>query len=122
MWQGCQAGLSGEACDVGAVVGMTWQEALAYCEALNWGGQIDWRLATAMEIGTLVDDRRRDPALDAAAFPATDLSSSWSATSYGGAASTALMLSLDDGHVFNSTLPEYAKDQNWTLRCVRGAP
>jgi Protein of unknown function (DUF1566) len=38
--------------------GITWPEALAYCEKTSFGGHTDWRLPTIKELETIVDDTR----------------------------------------------------------------
>lgn len=38
--------------------GMTWEEALAYCENLEWAGYTDWRLPNAKELQSIVDYTR----------------------------------------------------------------
>jgi hypothetical protein len=83
-WQGCTAGLSGDSCNVGSVGIHTWQQALAFCEDLHWGGHTDWRLPDVKELRSIVDSRRTGPAIDPSAFPATppdDSSGFWSSTS-----------------------------------------
>lgn len=47
----------------------TWASALSHCEALSYGGRTDWRLPSALELASLVDTTRSDPALDPLAFP-----------------------------------------------------
>lgn len=48
----------------------TWDDAVSYCSNLNVdnGG---WRLPTPAELQTLVDESRKDPAIDQTAFPGT---------------------------------------------------
>ena len=42
---------------------MAWTTAIAYCEALDYGGQTDWRLPNAKELYSLIDLGRYNPAL-----------------------------------------------------------
>lgn len=42
---------------------MAWASAITYCEALDYGGQTDWRLPNAKELYSLVDLGRFNPAL-----------------------------------------------------------
>jgi len=69
MWQ--QAGSSN---------GMTWEQALAYCEELNLGGHTDWRLPAKKVLRSLVDFSRYDPSINTVYFPDTISSFYWSST------------------------------------------
>jgi hypothetical protein len=42
---------------------MTWSGAITYCEALNYGGQTDWRLPSILELQSLVDYGQINPSL-----------------------------------------------------------
>lgn len=44
---------------------MTWANAITYCEALDYGGQTDWRLPNAKELYSLVDLGHFNPSLPA---------------------------------------------------------
>jgi cysteine-rich repeat protein len=81
VWQGCAAGLAGSLCVGGVAETFSWQEALAYCEGLNWAAAADWRLPSAIESGTILDDSRLAPAIEANAFPATPVGYHWTSTS-----------------------------------------
>ena len=61
---------------------MTWKETLAYCEALDLGGETDWRLPTIKELVSLVDTSRYNPAIDTTCFPNAALSYYFSSTTY----------------------------------------
>ena len=50
----------------------TFNDAGAYCSALEAGGYCDWRLPTRIELVSLVDFTRTNPAVDAAVFPRTE--------------------------------------------------
>ena len=41
---------------------VNWQDALAHCETLDYGGHTDWRLPNIEELKTLIDDTIYDPA------------------------------------------------------------
>jgi len=49
----------------------TWPEAQAYCANLRLGNYRHWRLPSEMELLTLVDYGRYNPAINLAAFPDT---------------------------------------------------
>ena len=44
----------------------TWDEAQEYCKLVNLAGYKDWRLPTRMELLSIADKRRYDPALNTA--------------------------------------------------------
>ncbi|MFO8071258.1 MAG: DUF1566 domain-containing protein, partial [Polyangia bacterium] len=79
-WQGCAAGLTGEACGGGSPEGMSWQDALAYCEGLTWGGESDWRLPNSEELQSIASYRCEAPAIDSSAFPGTPGWHFWSSS------------------------------------------
>jgi hypothetical protein len=62
------------------VDGASWEEALAYCEALTLAGYSDWRLPNIKELRTLVDYEREFPAIDLNYFPDTTSNPYWSST------------------------------------------
>lgn len=59
---------------------VTWQGAMDACEALELGGQSDWRLPTRMEWLSIVDYAKQNPALDTTAFPDTKLDYYWTSS------------------------------------------
>ncbi len=99
-----------------------WQEALEYCNSLNWGNKTDWRLPSEYEIISIVDYDRYAPAIDTDEFPnmPTDTSREfWSSSTFAksSAAHYAWAVNFDNGTV--TTLP---KNYNGYVRCVRGEP
>lgn len=66
---------------------LTFEQAEQYIAALNSRkhcGFDDWRLPTRVELLTLVDDARCDPAIDTDAFPGTPSEHFWTSTDYAG--------------------------------------
>ncbi|WP_437926068.1 DUF1566 domain-containing protein [Sorangium sp. So ce291] len=63
-----------------AVTGLPWSEALSHCEDLDLAGHRDWRLPSAKELLSLLDDRRRFPVIDQEVFPDETDSELWSST------------------------------------------
>ncbi len=60
---------------------MSWDEALAHCEALTHDQKSDWRLPTIKELGTVVDEQQTVyPAVDPDVFGVMTSSSYWSST------------------------------------------
>ena len=94
-----------------------WLEALEYCETLNFANHSDWRLPDIIELTSLVDYNRSDPALD----PSFDSNKSafWSSTPFllPPELDTTVMWAVD----FSNGKPfriGYATGLN--VRCVRG--
>ncbi|MBI5527298.1 MAG: DUF1566 domain-containing protein [Deltaproteobacteria bacterium] len=115
-WQGCSAGLSGAECTKGTEPITKWADALSYCDGLDWGGQVDWRLPDSHELQSIVDYGRSGPSIDATVFPATVNDRYWSSSAQAG---SPLMweVNFSYGLVTNNdkTFPD-------SVRCVRGIP
>ena len=73
MWER-QTGNKGEA--------MTWDDAVAYCKALDLAGFDDWRLPRSEELQSIVHHHSYNPVVDPRIFPDTASSGYWSATPY----------------------------------------
>ncbi|HQP34167.1 MAG TPA: DUF1566 domain-containing protein [Polyangiaceae bacterium] len=92
---------------------MTWQEALAYCEGLAYGGRDDWRLPNINEVATLVSFAKKWPA---SAFPGMSENRFWTSTT--AATTTGAMAWYV--HMQNG-LPFYqGKLDALSVRCVTG--
>jgi hypothetical protein len=108
-WQGCPAGLSGSDCATGTLATYLWQDALAYCDSLNFGGYQDWHLPDPYELDSINDFGT----IDQTAFP-TDTGSGkdfWSSTSEAAHRSFAFTSSY-------TSLNKEIYDE--MVRCVRG--
>jgi cysteine-rich repeat protein len=57
-----------------------WAEAKAYCASLTLGGITGWRLPAMMELSTIVDFTKADPAIDPMAFPNTPADYFWTSS------------------------------------------
>lgn len=55
-----------------------WTAANAYCAGLGVAGYRDWRLPSVVELVSIVDISRANPAIDPTAFPDTPMLSFWS--------------------------------------------
>jgi len=121
VWQGCTAGLSGDNCamvpDGGAAGTYLWQEAVAYCDGLDWGGHQDWHLPDFSELYSLADLGSCAPTIDTAAFPATPSSYFWSSSSTASFSSYAWVVNFDTGYVYGGSID---KNSPSYIRCVRG--
>ncbi len=88
LWQGCAAGQSGDIVDcVGVETPYAGDDsktgASLYCEDLDFGGYLDWRLPNLKELHSLLDSlKRSDAATDERVFPATQPIWFWSSTAY----------------------------------------
>ncbi|MDI7269450.1 MAG: DUF1566 domain-containing protein [Myxococcota bacterium] len=68
VWQGCSAGQSGVEC-AGSPPHYGWEDAVRYCQALDWGSYTDWYLPNVRELASILDDRRERPSIDTTVFP-----------------------------------------------------
>jgi hypothetical protein len=94
-------------------VTMSWQSAIDTCEALTLGGFDDWRLPNVNELENLVDDTRRNPAIDVS-FQNTTSNYYWSSTSYVGYLNAAWVVGFHSDYQHNDN-----KNYNRYVRCVR---
>ncbi len=118
MWMRCAAGESGDDCGSGSAGSYTWQEAVDYCENLDFAGHDEWRLPDRYELQSLVDYQRTNPAIDTAAFPrALSLAAFWSSSSFAGEQGLAWYVHLYTGNV------DYDHIEDGRLvRCARLGP
>jgi hypothetical protein len=117
MWQGCASGQSGELCDQGTAIYITWQGAVDYCDSLTWAGYGDWRLPNVNELTSIVDYTKSEPAIDSTAFPATPPGFFWSSSSYESSTSNVWYVVFSSGSV-----GDFDKADEDNVRCVRGGP
>lgn len=102
------------------VSGRPWDQAISYCETLDFAGSANWRLPNIKELFTLVDFGN-DPSLSEAAidlsfFPDTVLDGYWASTGYQGSGveGDAWIVHFYDGYVGND-----GKSNSYRVRCVR---
>ena len=91
-----------------------WAAAHSYCQALSLGGKTNWRVPNIKELQSIVDNRITDPAIDPNAFPGTNSSSYWSATTYSLNSGSAWFVAFRTGAVSSSS-----KSVSNYVRCVR---
>ena len=117
-WQGCAAGLGAMNCNQGVFTPHSWEQALSYCEGLNWAGQTDWTLPDIVQLWSVTDNRVAALPLDSQLFPALPAGNDtglWSSTTHAAAASEAWELPMAPG-LSNARLK--SANTNLTL-CVR---
>lgn len=89
----------------------TWAEAMSYCENLVHGGHDDWRLPWRIELVSLIDFNKANPAMDTAAFPNAPSDSFWSASTDN---KGVWFVYFSDGDTYST-----AEDNSLGARCVR---
>jgi hypothetical protein len=81
---------------------MTWVDALAACNDLDFAGHSDWRLPNVRELLSLVDYEAHDPALPQGhPFDNVQFIFYWSSTTYDASAINAWGVYLYNGYAFN---------------------
>ena len=117
LWQGCAAGYTGEDCAGGSANTMEWAQALQYCESLIWGGYSDWRLPDIIELQSIVDNFRMEPAVDETFFPTLRNSVHWASSTNAYYEDYAFCVTFNLGNV------AYEHKINvHEVRCVRNEP
>ncbi|WP_433937129.1 DUF1566 domain-containing protein [Sorangium cellulosum] len=91
-----------------------WSDALAHCEDLTLAGKSDWRLPSAKELLSIVDDQLTGPAIDPEIFPGAPSSIFWSSTPALGSADRAIVVNFNNGASQDNSV----RDRRLT-RCVR---
>ncbi len=93
---------------------VTHKKAEKACAALGEG----WRLPTRVELLSLVDDTRADPAIDTERFPDTKSAAYWTSTPFASDSSYAWFVSFYDGYA-NDLRRDY---DDAFVRAVRSVP
>ena len=92
----------------------TWEQALAYCNALNLGEFSDWRLPNIKELKSITDMTTHDPAINGSSFPGSQSAPYWSSTTNAWNAAFAWYVDFGYGVVLNDD-----KTKSYAVRCVR---
>ena len=93
----------------------TWQQALAYCEELDYADRTDWRLPNVNELASLVNIEIEYPASDFPDIAVTDYF--WSSSSCADLTGYAWWVDSPKGYVYYGD-----KTETVDVRCVRGGP
>ena len=91
----------------------TWQEAIDYCEDLNFAGHEDWRLPNYNELYSIGDRSKFNPAIKDA-FENVSSSYYWSSTTYVVSTNSAWYVVFNYGYGY----ADY-KGNGYYVRCVR---
>ncbi|WP_437664880.1 DUF1566 domain-containing protein [Sorangium sp. So ce1182] len=97
----------------------TWSAALTHCEELTLAGQSDWRLPSAKELLSIVDDERSGPAIDLEAFPGTTSDPFWSSTPAINSSEQVIIVGFSSGISVNNYVKYNGRDYLNYARCVR---
>jgi hypothetical protein len=93
-----------------------WREAADYCGCLTLGGHDDWRLPTRIELVSLVDFTRADPAIDPVTFPDTPFEWFWTSSPLADSdPPAAWYVAFFDGDTHHASV-----ETSYHVRCVRG--
>lgn len=91
----------------------TWADAQTYCANLNLNGT-NWRVPSAGELQTLLDETQVVPSIDTTAFPGTPSDRFWTSTRWAASASYAWTVDFHAGRTrWSNTTYAYR------VRCVR---
>jgi len=95
-----------------------WESSINYCESLTLSSKTDWRMPNYIELQSIVDYSRSEPAINKTYFPNTVLSKYWSSTNMDYDSTPTgdkWCVYFSDGKVF-----WYNKIETNYVRCVRG--
>jgi hypothetical protein len=90
-----------------------WADAKTYCSGLSLAGT-GWRLPTAKELQTIVDESRMSPSIDPTAFPSTPSDYFWSSSPLAGSSSLAWYVYFSYGNPGSGVV-----SGAYSVRCVR---
>jgi hypothetical protein len=135
-WQRCAGGQTGASCE-GEGTLLSWYEAEAYCEDLEWFEQANWTLPTSHQLHSIADFKVTGPILDATTFPnaptnfpgnydAWWIDCIWSSSLYVGGPDVAWAMMSNNGDIAEGSGIDYhlhdLAAENWdgcTVRCVQ---
>ena len=80
VWKRCLEGVSGLDCNIGAPIGLNWEQALQHAANASFAGISDWRFPNIKELASIVEQQCFEPAINLAVFPAQPTSLVWSSS------------------------------------------
>lgn len=116
MWAKCPLGWFGAGCASGVLTLLNWDDALQAAEASEYAGHGDWRLPNVKELGTIVERRCGNPAVNLAVFPNTPSTETWSSSPSAFNSSTAWTVQFITG----DSQGVYGRHELHAIRLVRG--
>ena len=94
--------------------GFVWQDAVDHCDDLVAGGYDDFRLPVRLELVSIVDPSRTEPAIDSDAFPDAPPDATWTASVLAADPTQSFSLNFSFGETSST-----ARDTELLVRCVR---
>ncbi len=92
-----------------------WDDAIEYCEALDFAGSKDWRVPNINELFSIVDMERAEPAIDTTVFKnIVPKYYYWSSTTSAGNSNYVWNIYFGYGHDSTCT-----RNHHYYVRCVR---
>jgi hypothetical protein len=92
----------------------TFNAAGTICGALTLAGHDDWRLPSLIELASIADLGRSNPAIDTTVFPETPSDYFWSSTIWGTSPTSAASVTFASGSVRTQSMTAGLR-----IRCVR---
>ena len=92
----------------------SWQDAIDYCEALNFAGYDDWSLPNITELLSITDKTKSNPAMKSAFNNYSLTDGYWSSTPYANDANAMWSVSF-----YSATEKTENNTANGFIRCVR---
>ena len=92
-----------------------WDDAVDYCDELEYGGYTDWRLPSQLELLSIVDNGTINPSTDALAFRGTPSGRFWTSILQPSTEGGARYVGFTYGQC-----SYYGKTKGCYVRCVRG--
>ena len=117
IWQKCSAPAVEATCGATSPVPYSWDNALAYCNALTLASYTDWRLPNIKELHSIVDaTKTTDPTINTGYFTDTQAAYYWSGTTFVDTMGMAWYVNFSIGIAMTSPIDKL--DSHY-VRCVR---